>query len=263
MGVPFVAAVVAYGGCSSGKATTTGTGGATSTTTHGSVTITAGGGGPGGAGTCVGDGPDGICQYNLGEDCNCKDCLQTALCIPDACLQAGMCDHALDACTCPVCWEDAECGDPGLHNCNDDGVCDPFVEGCHCKDCWNDPNCGAGATSCNGGKPDGTCDYQHGETCDCVDCQGTPLCVMCAPDGMCGVTEPCYCADCLADPGCNDPAMCTDDGTCATLVEGCACQDCQSWPQCQPDGGAPDGGGTGGAGAGGGAGTGGSAPDAG
>ena len=219
--------------------------------------MTVGSGASGGFGTCIGDGPDGICQYNQGEDCGCVDCVNTALCMPDTCGAAGQCDHALDSCTCAICAEDATCGDPNLGNCKDDGVCDAFVEGCHCKDCWTDPFCVASATACNGGMPDGVCDYQHGETCACVDCQGTPLCAVCASGGVCSVNEPCDCPDCVDSPGCKDPAMCTDDGgVCAILTEGCMCDACKSWPQCQPDGGAPDGGG-------GGAGTGGGAPDGG
>jgi hypothetical protein len=248
LGVALTAAI-AYGGCSSGKASATGTGGATTSTTVATVTVGSGGGSTGGNGTCIGDGPDGICQFNQGETCACVDCATTALCVPDTCQDEMTCDQMLDSCTCAVCAEDSVCGDPNMANCNDDGVCDSFFEGCHCKDCWTDALCAPSVAACNGGVPDGVCDYQHGETCDCVDCQGTPLCAVCVNDGMCQVDEPCNCPDCVGDPGCNAPQHCSDDGgVCAILVENCSCEVCQSWPQCQPDGGAPDGGGGGGAG---------------
>ncbi len=177
--------------------------------------------------------PDGICQLQMGEDCNCVDCQATAFCNPGMCTNDTSCDHVVDSCTCPGCAEDVYCGDPTLGNCKDGGACDPYVEGCHCPNCWTNPACQASVAACVGGKPDGICDRSK-EDCNCVDCQGTPLCVPCLLSGTCVADEPCYCVDCANTKLCNDPARCVDDGICAILTEGCLCNDCKGLPECAP-----------------------------
>jgi hypothetical protein len=210
--------------------------------------------GVGGAGRC--DIVDGVCDISAGEGCACVDCQMSALCNPDQCIDTDSCDHVNDSCVCAGCAEDPVCGTPAMTNCVNDGMCDTFNEGCHCKDCYTDPNCAPRVAACNGGKADGKCDYANGETCACVDCEGTPLCVPCDIDGTCGPSDPCSCVDCIHDIVCNDPTMCVNDGVCDIIHEGCICPDCASWPQCQQwlDGGTDggDAGGQGGGGVGGG-----------
>lgn len=222
----------AFGGCGSGSSatTTTGTGGLTGQTTVTDTATT----GAGGGSTCVGPMPDGVCDLQNGEDCNCVDCQDTAFCNPGQCQAGGdSCDHLYDSCTCAICAEDRYCGDPTRGNCKDGGACDPFVEGCHCPNCWTDPACQGSVAACAGGQPDGTCDRTK-EDCSCVDCQGTPLCIACQNTGTCDTNEPCYCPDCVNSKLCSDAMQCVDDGVCAALTEGCLCNDCKDLPECAP-----------------------------
>jgi hypothetical protein len=230
-----------WSGCQGGSPG--GSGGSTTTTTTTTLADASYGDASSGS-TCAGPMPDGICQPNLGEDCNCVDCAVTAWCIPGQCGGTMGCDHWLDSCTCPDCAEDSFCGDPTLGNCTDAGTCDPFTEGCHCPNCWSYMECQASVAACAGGKPDGICDRAT-ENCNCVDCQGTPLCVPCQNTGTCIVNEPCYCADCNFTPPCQSPTNCVDDGICDAFTEGCHCPDCAGLPECAPwvgDGGSPEGG---------------------
>jgi hypothetical protein len=206
-----------------------GAGGASSSST-GSFTSTSSGAGIGGD-TCIGP-PDGTCQYEQGEDCNCVDCLSTALCNMGQCANAGTttCDHLNDSCTCANCSEDPLCADPTRANCRDAGACYPFTESCLCPNCWTDPACKASVAACANGKPDGMCDRSK-EGCDCVDCWATPLCVPCSDGGACG-GQACSCGSCVHQAQCNDVARCVDDGVCAIYTEGCICNDCKDLPEC-------------------------------
>jgi hypothetical protein len=229
----FTCLLAAWAGCSGGGST--GAGGAMATS---SSHVTVGVGGAGGHGSCF--VVDGKCDLHTGEDCNCVDCQDTAMCVPDQCTSPTSCDHLYDSCTCAGCAEDGFCGDPGKGNCKDDGVCQYF-EGCHCADCAQSPNCAPRLAACAGGKPDGVCD-RSAEDCSCLDCEGTPLCVPCAIDHVCSTNDPCSCSDCVGQSLCNDPTKCVDDGVCAIISEGCICNDCKALPECVAllDGGAPD-----------------------
>jgi hypothetical protein len=223
-----------WAGCGGGGGNTGGSGGGTTSTTSTSVSV-----GTGGSSTCK--YPDGKCELAMGEDCTCEDCKDTAFCNPDQCLDTDKCDRLYDSCICPGCANDGFCGDPAKNNCTDDGTCDSYNEGCHCPDCWDKPACAPRVMACAGGKPDGICDRAT-EDCTCVDCEGTPLCVPCSVDGHCGEEDPCACSDCFGQSLCADPNHCVNDGVCATISEGCICDDCKDLPECQAllDGGAPD-----------------------
>jgi hypothetical protein len=205
----------------------------------------------GAADTCIPDngpdgGVDGICELLGGEDCNCKECLDTAFCIPDKCVTDGVCDPTYDSCICPDCDTFHFCANPQKANCVDDGECDSFHEGCTCADCAKKADCQDNIVVCNGGKLDGKCEAN--ETCACADCFGTPKCVPCIVNGTCNTYDPCSCIDCIDGDYCTNPDNCTNDGVCDILLEGCVCQDCMSIPECtNPTG--SGGGGAGGAGA--------------
>jgi hypothetical protein len=227
MGSGLVVAVFSiWAGCTGPSGATGGSGGAAGGASP------AGGSSAGGSSTtnCV---IDGICEYEMGETCDCADCVSTALCVPGLCTNTGttVCDHVLDSCTCANCAEDWLCSDPTLANCTDGGACDPFVEGCHCPNCWAYPSCVASVAACSGGVPDGLCDLAT-EGCACVDCQGTPLCVPCPSNGSCMPEEACSCSDCAGTTLCNDPGRCVDGGACAIFEEGCVCDACKAFPEC-------------------------------
>ena len=245
----------AYAGCDGAETTnphttTTSQGGAggaggagsTTTTTKPSGTTTqsfptttpanaVGIGGAGGESPACWNGPNGICEPTKFEDCECEDCHGSALCVPGTCTTDGYCSHVWDACICPDCDANYDCADPAKKNCTDDGVCDSLVEGCVCPDCQGEAECADNIAACAGGAPDGACDLTS-EPCACVDCFGLPGCVKCINDGLCGVSEPCFCPECAFTNYCKNPANCVADGLCDALDEGCHCADCADIPEC-------------------------------
>ncbi|MFO0762360.1 MAG: hypothetical protein U0359_38325 [Byssovorax sp.] len=235
------------GTTSSTTSGTGGTGGATSSTTTTATGAQAVSVGAGGAiDTCIADnGPDGglngKCDLLGGENCDCKECLDTAFCIPDLCTTDGVCDPTYDSCICPDCDTFHFCANPQKANCVNDGTCDSFHEGCTCPDCADKAECKDNIEICDGGKLDGVCSAQ--ETCACADCFGTPKCLPCTVNGTCNTYDPCFCADCIDNDYCTDPTKCTDDGVCDALLEGCVCDDCASIPECTNPTGSGGGGG--------------------
>jgi len=184
-----------------------------------------GGGGTGGSLNCE---DDFECHPELGEDCACDDCIDTAQC--GYCDGDGTCNDT-DACTCEECWDNAVCLD--TDNCLDDGVCDGYSEGCFCADCAGEPACRnfmPGEVCANGVDDDGDL-YTD---CADEDCMGTPECGMCIVNGMCDFREACTCDECDADAYCSDPTNCFDDGICDQFNEGCVCADCALVPNCAP-----------------------------
>lgn len=261
--------IAAYAGCSDGatKSTTEGTGGTggttTATTTTATTTVTttsvvtsvSSGGGTGGApfNTCNGE-PDQLCKPSSGEECDCPDCAEAVFCKPDVCNTDGYCSVVWDSCICPDCDTNYKCADPALKNCTDDGVCNSKDEGCLCADCQEKAECLDNVAACAGGAPDGTCDL-YAETCQCLDCFGRPGCVKCIQDSVCNTSEACYCPECELGNWCTSPENCVDDGICDALDEGCHCNDCAPYPECNGGSSLPATGvGAGGGGAAGGAG---------
>ena len=212
--------------------TTTSTPTSLTTTSTPANAVSSGFGGAGGAENLhCWETPNGVCEPKKFEDCECEDCLGAAICTPDTCTTDGHCSHVWDACICPDCDANYDCADPLKKDCTDDGVCDSIVEGCVCDDCQSKPECLDNIAACAGGAPDGACDLVA-ETCACVDCFGLPGCVKCVKDGICGVSEPCFCSECASTNYCSNPANCADDGLCDALDEGCHCADCADVPEC-------------------------------
>lgn len=238
-----------YAGCDGESSSTTGTtggaGGAGGTTSSATTSVTtsvtsssvvssvsSGGGGTGGAifDSCNGE-PDQLCKPSAGEDCNCPDCVDAAICKPDSCMTDGYCSVVWDSCICPDCDTNYKCADPAKKNCTDDGVCNSYDEGCVCPDCQDKPECLDNMVACAGGAPNGVCDL-YAETCACVDCFGRPGCAKCIQDSTCNTSEACYCPECELGNWCTDPDNCKDDGICDALDEGCHCADCAPVPEC-------------------------------
>ena len=174
---------------------------------------------------------DGVCNSMAGEDCACVDCVSTAFCNPDQCVNDGACDPLADSCICPDCDNTHYCGDPAKKNCTDDGMCDSFYEGCGCADCATKPHCAELLTTCEGGHLDGACSAT--EPCTCPDCFGLAQCVPCQSMSACLPGDPCSCPGCELTAVCSDLAGCVDDGICDILDEGCPCADCVATPACQ------------------------------
>src|SRR4051794_10290655 len=53
---------------------------------------------------------DGLCEV-FTEDCTCADCKTLAMCVPDQCVNDGVCDLK-DACICADCRHDQFCSNP-------------------------------------------------------------------------------------------------------------------------------------------------------
>lgn len=92
-----------------------------------------GAGGEGGGAACV---DDGACDVKT-ETCACGDCMDTAFCVPDQCVDDGLCTYD-DACICDDCLSDKGCKP---ESCNENGACESFFEGCACADCATKLEC--------------------------------------------------------------------------------------------------------------------------
>jgi MYXO-CTERM domain-containing protein len=113
---------------------------------------------------------DGVCEA-LTEDCTCADCQMLAMCVPDQCVNDGLCD-LLDACICVDCRQDQFCSNPA--HCKNDGKCDSFTEGCQCEDCAHKAECPISSSSSTGVSSSGSTGGAGGSASGASGTGGSP-----------------------------------------------------------------------------------------